>query len=246
MFSQEEVLNRVLSRISDAAAEAVTKTVVRAVRREVSSAPSAPLEESELHRLISKEIRNGLQDICKETANAPTDENAGADASRARMLFKDAARQLEEIMRTTLEATEKIMTTAEKLLEQQQEAGAVLARLGRAPGLEKELRRLGELNRSLATSLTCIITDLSFHDLTGQRLEKVIASICSIREAVFDLYVSTGNMLKTRENTPEKDLCAIAAENGGAAGESRASELKGPSRNSSQKNVDDLLADLGL
>jgi len=63
---------------------------------------------------------------------------------------------------------------------------------------------------------------------------------------VFDLYVSTGLMMKTHEEAPDKDLTEIAEESRRKVQEIRASELKGPQRETSQKDVDDLLASLGI
>lgn len=246
MISQEEILNRVLSQVSDKVAEAVKQTVTEAVQRELSSTMTKAMVESEFYRQVNEEMRNGLKGIYREIASASADESAEADASRTQMLFKDATKQIEEIMQTTLEATEKIMASVETLFAQQEEAGTIIASLSAEPKFEKDLARLDELNQSLEGSLTNIITDLSFQDLTGQRLKKVVSAISSIRETVFDLYVSTGLMLKTKEETPEKDLVEIAAESKRKVAEIRNSELKGPSMDSSQKDVDDLLASLGL
>ncbi|MDR2801234.1 MAG: protein phosphatase CheZ, partial [Desulfovibrio sp.] len=115
-----------------------------------------------------------------------------------------------------------------------------------AGGQKETLERLAALNAGLAGALTDIITDLSFQDLTGQRLKKLIGAIGTIRETVFDLYVSTWLMLKTREETPERDLEEIAAESRKTVEVIKNSELKGPQLGASQANVDDLLASLGL
>lgn len=246
MISQEEILDRVLSQVSDKVAEAVKETVTLAVQRELSSTMTKAMVESEFYRQVNEEMRNGLKGIYKEIASASVDETAGADPTRTQMLFKDTTRQIEEIMRTTLEATEKIMAAAETLLQQQEEAGTIIASLSGDAALETRLVRLDELNQSLERSLTGIITDLSFQDLTGQRLKKVVSAISSIRDTVFDLYMSTGLMMKTKEETPEKDLGEIAAESKRKAAEIRTSELKGPTMDASQKDVDDLLASLGL
>lgn len=246
LLSQEDVLHGVLSRISDKVAETVKDAVTETLQRELSSAMASAMGEAEFYRQISEKMRNGLQDIFKEIVNVSTDACAKTGASRAQALCRDASKQIDAIMQTTLEATEKIMEASERLLEQQKEAGAILARLNGYPESEKELNRLCELNISLETALTDIITDLSFHDLTGQRLKKVVATIGSIRETVFDLYVSTGLMLKTREETPEKDLSEIAAESDRKTAEIRNSNLQGPARDASQKDVDELLASLGL
>ncbi len=249
MLSQEEVLERVLLRVSDKIADAVKETVTEAVQRELSSSMTKAMVESEFLRQLNEEMRSGLRGIYQEISSVPTAEEGGsdADAGKTQKLFSDATKQLEEIMRTTFEATEKIMGTVEKLLTQQEEAGGIIASLDSGDKRQqKALAKLDALNHSLETSLTDIITDLSFQDLTGQRLKKVVSSITSIRETVFDLYMSTGLMLKTREETPEKDLSEIAEESRRKAQEIRNSELKGPQSGTSQKDVDDLLASLGF
>jgi chemotaxis protein CheZ len=149
-------------------------------------------------------------------------------------------------METTLEATEKIMTKVEKLLDQRTEAVNIIASLDIGPEKRADMARLDALNRESESSLTNIITDLSFQDLTGQRLKKVVAALGSIRETVFDLYVSTGLMMKTREETPEKDIEEIAEESRLKVAEIKNSELKGPQTGTSQADVDELLAGLGL
>lgn len=246
MISQEEVLERVLTRVSDKVAESVRQTVSEAVQRELSSSMTKVMVESEFYRQINEEMRNGLKGIYREISSASKDDGAN-DTAETQRLFKDATRQIEETMQTTLEATEQIMETVETLQEQQAEAAAVIASLSADARLEKDLARLDELNQSLEAALTGIITALSFQDLTGQRLKKVVKAIGSIRESVFDLYVSTGLMMKTKEETPEKDLNEIAAESKRKVAELKQSELKGPSNDGvSQQNVDDLLASLGL
>lgn len=247
MISQEDILERVLDRVSDKVADSVRQTVAEAVQRELSSTMTKALVESEFLRQVNEEMRTGLRGIYREIASASEEDGEGAvDSSRTQKLFSDATRQIEEIMQTTLEAAEKIMATVEELLDWQEEAGGIIASLQGGAGEESRLARLDALNLSMQNSLTNIMTDLSFQDLTGQRLKKVVKVLASIRETVFDLYVSTGLMIKTREETPEKDLTEIAEESRRKVVAIRNSELKGPTMDASQKDVDDLLASLGL
>ena len=248
MISQEEMLERVLNRISDQVADTIKQAVSEAVTRELSSSMTKAMVESEFYRHINEEMRTGLRGIYQEisSASGSPEEGNGADAQHTQKLFSDATHQIEEIMQTTLEATNSIMESAEKLLAQQEEAGSIIASLTVDAKEELALAKLDELNSSLETSLTDIITSLSFQDLTGQRLKKVVAAITSIQETVFDLYVSTGLMMKTREEEPEKDITEIAEESRRKVAEIKNSELKGPSSNANQADVDDLLASLGL
>ncbi len=247
MLNQEEILERVLTRVSDQVAVTFKETVMEAVRRELSSAMTKAMVESEFYRHLNEEMRSGLRGIYKEISSASDVAEADVpDAGKTQKLFKDATHQLQEVMRTTLEAAENIMGTAEEQLARQEEAGSIIASLEVSPKNEKALARLDELNAELESSLTAIITALSFQDLTGQRLKKVVAAISGIQENVFDLYVSTGLMLKTREEEPEKAIAEIAEESRRKVEEIKSSELKGPSSDTSQKDVDDLLASLGL
>jgi chemotaxis protein CheZ len=241
----------VLLTVSDKIAESVKETVAEAVHRELSIAVTKSVAESEFLRHVNEEMRMGLRGIYREISSASKEDGlpeqkTGEAAGKTHELFSDATRQLEEIMQTTLEATEKIMATVESLFSQQEEAGSLIAALEVDEKQQEALSRLDRLNASLGGALTDIITDLSFQDLTGQRLKRVVSAIASIRETVFDLYVSTGLMIKTHEEAPEKNLTEIAEESRRKVQEIRNSELKGPQREASQKDVDDLLASLGM
>lgn len=252
MLSHEEVLERVLSRVSDKVAESVKQTVAEAVQKELSSTMTKVMVESEFYKQVNEEMRSGLKGIY-QLANVTAHEESGegaapppGDGGATQKLFSDATRQIEEIMQTTLEAAENIMSKAEQLLDRQEEAEALIRSLRDKAGDDADLEKLAAFNSGLADALTSIITDLSFQDLTGQRLKKVVSAIAEIRETVFDLYVSTGLMMKSREERPEADLTLIAEESRRKVKEIKQSELKGPVLDSSQQDVDDLLASLGM
>ncbi|MDR2123381.1 MAG: protein phosphatase CheZ [Desulfovibrio sp.] len=246
MISQEQLMERVIERVADAVAESVKQTVVDAVQRELSAGMAKAAVENEFYRKVNDEMLNGLRGIYREISSASTDGAGADDAGQTQQLFSDASRQLEEITATTLQAAENIMETVETLQEQQLEAGEIIASIEPGPKHEKDLARLDALNQALEHALTKIVSELSFQDLTGQRLKKVVAALGSIRETVFDLYVSTGLMMKTREETPEKDIAEIAADSRRRVAEIKNSELKGPQTGTSQAAVDELLAGLGL
>lgn len=252
MLSHEEVLERVLSRVSDKVAESVKHTVAEAVQKELSSTMTKVMVESEFYKQVNEEMRSGLKGIY-QIANASTRGNGDegrheihSSDGDTQKLFSDATQQLEEIMQTTLQAAENIMEKTEQLLDRQAEAAGLIASLKQGGADAGSIEKLAGFNEELAVALTGIMTDLSFQDLTGQRLKKVVSAIGSIRETVFDLYVSTGLMMKGREERPEADLNDIAEESRRKVEEIKNSELKGPSLDSSQKDVDDLLASLGL
>jgi chemotaxis protein CheZ len=86
------------------------------------------------------------------------------------------------------------------------------------------------------------MVSLSFQDLTGQRIKKIINSIRQIEQIVREVMLSTGLMIRQREVEPEKDFEALSQE----ARSEATSKLQGPSEGANQGDVDDLLASLGL
>ncbi len=140
------------------------------------------------------------------------------------------------------------MAEVERLLDLLPEVSGHL-RTMQNNGNSEAVAALIEQTEVFENSLTQIMTSLSFQDLTGQRLKKVVTALGEIQESIFEMYVSSGLMLKTREEMPEKGVAEIAAESKRRLDEIKevkGSELKGPTRNASQADVDSLLADLGL
>ena len=144
-------------------------------------------------------------------------------------------------MTTTEEATSHILN----IIERQQDLApenAELLRLASERRLDREeVARLFELNDLVDEDLTDILTTLSFQDLTGQRIKKIVATLKTIEGKAFELVMSTGLAMKAHAKEPGKDMETIQTE-----AKRKASELKGPTLDANQKNVDDLLAELGL
>jgi chemotaxis protein CheZ len=249
MAIQEKALEETLTGVARNIAESVRATVEETVRRELSAAISKIMLEGDFYRQINEEIRSGLRGIYKDisAASLPAEGRSPEQGEKTRELFAHAGEQLEEVMRSTLEATENIMGTVEKLFAMHERAGELLTRLDGPDDERREhVRQLGEFHSELYDSLTYILTELSFQDLTGQRLKKVVTALGDIQETAFDLYVSSGLMIKGKEDEPEKDLDSIAEQTRLKVAEIKNSELRGPDRNTSQGDVDDLLASLGL
>ncbi|MDR2160798.1 MAG: protein phosphatase CheZ [Desulfovibrio sp.] len=245
MTAREEILENIVTRISEQVAEYARQTVAGTVRQELSAYLAQTQSESSFYRSLNEEMRLGLKSIYQEISSASP--AAGEQIPvHTQQLFSEATQQIEAIMRTTFEAADSILESVENLLRQQKETGNLLAALNVGPRDRRKLARLEALNHDQESSLTGILTSLSFQDLTGQRLKKAVEAISTIRETVFDLYMSTGLMLKTHEETPGKDISVMAEESRRKIQEIKNSELKGPTSGANQEYVDDLLASLGL
>ena len=252
MISEQKVVDQAMESITGLLSEyAKTTTIDEAaqrallvfVRATLTASLSSALKESELYRHINAEMRQGLQSIYKTiTSVAGPGQEQHQETGK---LFCEATEQLNEVMATTFEATESIMVEVENLQDRLMDISGQLSQVKEA----EVAASLAEQVTAFENSLTQIMTSLSFQDLTGQRLKKVVAALGEIQNSIFDMYVSSGLMLKTSEEMPEKAVEEIAAESKRRMDEIKevkGSELKGPSTNTNQADVDSLLADLGL
>jgi chemotaxis protein CheZ len=108
-------------------------------------------------------------------------------------------------------------------------------------GASSEIEDLRAGQQALGEDLMEIMTTLSFQDLTGQRIKRIVSALQQIEKVVFELYMSTGLSMKALEQNPEMSVEEIRQ-----TSKARATELKGPQAGASQSDVDDLLSQLGL
>jgi chemotaxis protein CheZ len=243
MVTDEELMERLLSKFLTELMPEMRESISRTIEREVARTLSRALVESEFYKRLNEEMRQGLQDIYKEINEAAKNENGAHAASEKReadQLFQEAAQQLDKILQTTETATTEIMDIVEKHMDLQGQTASLLEGLA-TEGNAEALGRLRTANDDLGADLMRIMTTLSFQDLTGQRIKRIIEAIKKVEQIVFDLYLSTGIQLKARAEAPDRDISDLEAE-----AREKVSALRGPQTKVKQGDVDDLLAQLGL
>ena len=246
MVNDNELLERLLEKIVQEVVPDLRESIGATIEKEVARTLSRALLESEFHKRLNQEMRDGLQDIYKEIVQAAkhgADQSAEADGGRhqADQLFQEAAQQLDNILQTTESATSEIMDIVEKHMELQAECAAILDGLPGGYAGPKEVTRLKSANAALGEDLMRIMTTLSFQDLTGQRIKRIITAIKKVEQIVLDLYLSTGLQIRAQAQAPDRNIEDLKAE-----AKQKVSELKGPQSDVKQGDVDDLLSQLGL
>ncbi len=241
MYSREEILDRLMERVSSRAMTGMREVLSDILERELSKALGESLQDQSFSSILVEELRDGLSVIYKEISMAKRSESPDMDQNRAAELFNEASDQLDHILKTTEQATVQIMDIVEHHLDRQHKAELLLSRIEEG-GDPASLEQLRTMHQELNTDLMQIMTSLSFQDITGQRIKRIIQALRTIESTVFDLYLSTGLALKAYAAEPGKDIEQIKQES-----KKRVSELKGPSSNAaSQSEVDDLLTQLGM
>ena len=240
---KEQLSQELLNRITTKAESTIREVISAALTEEISRALTMALTEGEFYRAISKDLQEGLKSIYKEisaaTINGAAEPTAGP-APVADVMFSEASSQLGAILQTTEKATESIMSLVEKHLDLNDRNMALLDSLDTGTA-RPEIAELRAGSEALGEDLMEIMTTLSFQDLTGQRIKRIVAALRQIEKVVFELYMATGLSMKAMEQNPEQSVEEIRQ-----ASKARATELKGPQAASSQTDVDDLLSQLGL
>lgn len=156
--------------------------------------------------------------------------------------FPDASRQLNAVTGDLENAANNIMTILEGLLQEQDNANALITSLSKwagslgdgkaAEGVEI-LKKLEGINAKTKKEMMDIFTNLSFQDLTGQKLKKVIGSLAVVETKLLELALTFGfNDSQKKSCDEKKDML---------------DSLKGPTNPMpiDQDLVDKLLKELG-
>lgn len=240
---KEQLSQELLNRITAKAENTIREVISTALSEEISRALTMALTEGEFYRSISTDLQEGLKTIYKEISSATANGCQTAPqipTPVADEMFSEASTQLGAILQTTEKATESIMGLVEKHLDQGERTAALLDSLA-ARGDLPEVEELRSGSDALSADLMEIMTTLSFQDLTGQRIKRIVAALQQIEKVVFELYMATGLSLKALEQNPDMSVEEIRQ-----TSKARATELKGPQAGASQSDVDDLLSQLGM
>ncbi|MBI5643118.1 MAG: protein phosphatase CheZ [Deltaproteobacteria bacterium] len=125
--------------------------------------------------------------------------------------FPEASNQIAAVTGDLENAANNIMTILEDLMAEQDKMHASLAdltqwagSLGEADGV-KGLKMIGDMEKvhnKTKTELMEIFTNMSFHDLSGQKLKKVIGSLAVVESKLLEMALSFGFEDKLNTHAP--------------------------------------------
>jgi len=241
MISNEKIVDELVEKVTKGVVDDIKKSINKIIEEGISNNLSKMMLEGEFYKTINLELQDGLTNIYKEITSANKEAGSGVsmDKKETEELFAEASEQLDAIVQTTEKATEDIMGVIEKQMDIQANAGQKLKALKDQELSKEEIEELIVSNNILNNDLMELMTLLSFQDLTGQRIKRIIHALKQVQTTVFELFMSTGLKIKAKENEPEKAIDEIEQET-----KKTMSELKGPQTKVSQADVDDLLAEL--
>lgn len=232
----EKISQELLEKIAARTEATMREVIATELPKEIAKSLTA----TQFYRAISADLQDGLKTIYREITTATASSAPGIGDLSAEVMISETSAQLNEILNTTEKATETIMGLVEKHLDQNERTAELLKSLPAGED-DSALEELKTASADLGADLMEIMTALSFQDLTGQRIKRIVHALQQIEHLVFDLYMTTGLSMKAMEKHPEKGTEEIRQ-----TSRQRASQLKGPQSGTSQADVDDLLSQLGL
>jgi chemotaxis protein CheZ len=228
---QDEILSRMSEKISADVTRTVQQTLERVVEQQVAKALHKALVDSEFYRGVNVDVQSGLNKIYLELLQLKRETGSLRlpEHHQAEELFGQATHKLDGIIRITESATIEIMDIIEHQMVMAEKFSESI-RKGSSNDQELTREALGFVE-TLNTDFLRLMTALSFQDITGQHIRKIIDFIKRIEDMISQLYVSHDLMLKDKERNPEKDAKDIRED---------------VERRISQGDIDALLANYGV
>ena len=244
MIDETRLTQEIVQKIADQITAELRGSLITIVEREIAKILSGALVEGEFYRRVNEDLQKGFKEIYQEIKHAKTANGHPLPvlSEDPNELFSQASNQLDAILQTTETATVKIIDTIENLQSLSDTLAHIVKSFDTGGVSKTDREKLGDINSTLSQDLMSIMTTLSFQDITGQRIKIIIETIKKIEKIVLDVYMTTGLMIKARAEAPESkaDFTHLQAQ-----AKSQLA-LHGPTLDSNQGSVDDLLASMGL
>ena len=218
------------------------------------NAPQAEGEEREgFFKHLAREMRQEIKELAALIIEFKRDlaskVQPGISEVRAKYI-PQATDQLEEIIAATEKAANKIMDNLESMERQTEEAKEMISNIKQGlasggSGLQPFKEEIASVEGGLDASLALIgdsFVQMSFQDLTGQRIKRTIELVNLMEERLKKTLLSFGIKLTEKNRNPE-----LSGEALNSTVERKLSGLSGPQKpgeGMNQADIDKLLASM--
>lgn len=251
---QDDTIQKLVTDVTDKILKDLYEILASELAPKISSTLIQPFLETKFYQRISNDMQDGLKRIYKEisTISDSSVNTVSVDKVKTESLFHEASEQLSEVLKQTEKAAITIMEVVEQDMVLQEEATILLTKLNSSNiGIDPNFIRLKEIIHLFGEHLNSVMLSLSFQDLTGQRIKRAVSALTEIEKTVIELYLSAGLLMQARDKNPNKSIDEIEADTRQQVLALKdiqiiGSELKGPTSGVAQKDIDELMAKLGM
>lgn len=246
-----EIINIVSGKLSESEVEELTFFFKQAVSHAMDQ------DDEEFYRSVTTEMSGNVKDLALVLINFRKDFTQKIRPhieDIANVFIPQTSDQLEGIIETTEQAANTIMDNLDRMNQMVAENKSLITALQNgtvnggtlapdvAADLAPTLDVLAKHNGEYLDLITDTFTQMSFQDLTGQRLQRIIKLVGEIEEKITKMVISFGLKLTEREKNPE-----LSAEELQKKVDEQVQLLAGPQKKGGgldQDGIDDLLNSL--
>ncbi|MBF0526380.1 MAG: protein phosphatase CheZ [Deltaproteobacteria bacterium] len=217
----------------------------------------------DIYQILSKEMRDELGRMAKKMAGdikslpgypPGTQIISQESIDKTKSEVNEMTDILDTVIRDTENAANTIFDSIEAIETNRDFCADILgqadlldlnepANRAKTQGFLRQISKILEMDRD---QLTGIIQTLSFQDLTGQKIKRIIRMLQGIQAGVIKLLLTMNYGIQSIEQDPTRDITALKKQAADQV-ESAMMELKGPTDYGlKQDSVDKVLADLGF
>ncbi len=230
MITENEIVEQLVESVTVKVTAVIQENLSSLVQHEISRALAKSLGEGRYYRGLSDDVVDSVHNMFEEITSIKkslvdaTDDSSGA--------LSETDHILESIVKSSEESTLKIID----YLEQMQDLVAVIRSSCSDSPISAD-EKFDQLEDLLMQSMT----ELSFQDLGGQKIKRVVQFLRRMEEMVSEAYMTAEIFRKSKEKAPQKDVETIR--------DDAKTVIESARENKNvidQSDVDALLADMGL
>jgi chemotaxis protein CheZ len=156
------------------------------------------MSEGDFHRQVSSKVHGELENLAtyigKTMANLQVlDPSVRLSAERD---IPTASQQLSDVVKSTEEAMNTIISLTDTLMDHQATLGESIEKLKLQKSRSREYQdlidQIEQLHMEDEKTLMEIITSLSFQDLIGQRINRIVTMVATVQDKLRDLIQAFG------------------------------------------------------
>jgi len=232
MITEKDIVDQLINNVTERVSNVIQQSLSDIVQTEISKALNKALMEGQFYRSVNTDVIDGIGNIYSEI-KAVKKSLVGSVPGESVYLLHQSDSILDGIIKATESATLKILDHLENLQEQINDVKRLIETEDKAAARSK----LDNLDGIILDTMT----ELSFQDLTGQQIRRVVQSLKKVEEIVFDVYVTSEVLKKSKELSPDKDIDQIREET-----RDLIDSVKHEKQRIDQNGVDSLLEELGM
>ena len=235
MITEDDIIDKLTISVTQNVAGMIQGALADIVEQEISKALARALFEGKYHRGVNTEVLAGIENVVEEISSFKKNLSKSSSGSNETAGLLDCSTSaLDDIISSTERATLNILDHIDQVQPLLQSAKECASSGNNGPDQVERLE-------SIESIMNNILTELSFQDLTGQKIRLVIKSLKRVEELVGEVYLMAQALHKTKEKSPDKDIEELKEE-----AKLVVTDLRQRSDTIDQQEVDALFKELGL